>query len=63
MAANGRPGPNVDAGAVALRCALGMPRGCVAGIFAVGRCAGWIAHVIEQAETGQLLRPRARFAP
>lgn len=63
MAANGRPGPNIDTGAVALRCALGMPRGCVAGIFAVGRCAGWIAHVIEQTESGHLLRPRARFAP
>jgi citrate synthase len=63
MAAHGRPGPNVDAGAVSLRCALGMPRGAVTGIFAVGRCAGWIAHVIEQYETGQLLRPRARFAP
>lgn len=58
-----RPGPNSDLGAVALRCALGMPRGAVAGIFAVGRCAGWIAHVIEQYERGQLLRPRARFSP
>ncbi len=63
MAANRRPGPNSDLGAVALRCALGMPRGAVAGIFAVGRCAGWIAHVLEQYETGHLLRPRARFAP
>jgi citrate synthase len=27
----------------------------------VGRCAGWIAHVLEQYETGQLLRPRARY--
>lgn len=63
MAAHRRPGPNVDTGAVALRCALGMPRGAAAGLFAVGRCAGWIAHVIEQYESGQLLRPRARFAP
>ncbi len=63
MAAHARPGPNVDTGAVALRCALGMPRGAVTGLFAVGRCAGWIAHVIEQYESGQLLRPRARFAP
>jgi len=63
MAEHGRPGPNVDTGAVAIRCALGMPRGAAAGLFAVGRCAGWIAHVIEQYESGQLLRPRARFAP
>ena len=61
MGAEGRPGPNVDTGAVALRCALGMPRGVVVGLFAVGRCAGWMAHVIEQYESGVLLRPRARF--
>jgi citrate synthase len=59
----GRPGPNSDAGAVALRAALGLPRGAAAGLFAVGRCAGWIAHALEQYETGQLLRPRARYKP
>jgi citrate synthase len=59
----GRPGPNSDAGAVALRAALGLPRGAAAGLFAVGRCAGWIAHALEQYETGELLRPRARYRP
>jgi len=61
MAEAKRPPPNVDAAAVVLRAALGMPAGAVAGIFAVGRCAGWVAHIVEQAETGQLLRPRARY--
>jgi citrate synthase len=56
-----RPPPNVDVGAVALRAALGMPRGAAAGLFAVGRCAGWVAHILEQYETGHLLRPRARY--
>jgi citrate synthase len=56
-----KPPPNVDAAAVALRAALGMPPGAVAGLFAVGRSAGWVAHALEQYETGHLLRPRARY--
>jgi citrate synthase len=57
----GRPGPNVDYGAVALRAALGMPVGVASGIFACGRAAGWTAHVLEQYASGQLVRPRARY--
>jgi len=56
-----KPPPNVDSAAVALRAALGMPPGAVAGLFAVGRSAGWIAHALEQVATGHLLRPRARY--
>lgn len=61
MRAAGRPAPNVDAALVALRAALGLPRGAAAGLFAVGRAAGWFAHVLEQYATGVLLRPRARY--
>ncbi len=57
----GKPPANVDSAAVALRAALGMPAGAVAGLFAVGRAAGWVAHALEQAATGHLLRPRARY--
>jgi citrate synthase len=57
----GKPPPNVDMALVALRAALGMPRGAAAGLFAVGRAAGWIAHVLEQYRAGVLLRPRARY--
>lgn len=60
---SGKPPPNVDAAVVALRGALGMPRGAAAGLFAVGRCAGWVAHILEQYEAGFLLRPRARYQP
>ena len=56
-----KPPPNVDSGAVVLRAALGMPAGAVAGLFAVGRAAGWVAHALEQVATGHLLRPRARY--
>jgi len=56
-----KPPPNVDSAAVALRAALGMPAGAVAGLFAVGRAAGWVAHALEQYASGHLLRPRARY--
>jgi citrate synthase len=56
-----RPKPNVDFGIVALRAALGLPVGAAAGVFAVGRSAGWSAHVLEQYASEQPLRPRARY--
>jgi citrate synthase len=57
----GRPAPNVD---VALACAcaaLDLPHGYGPAIFAIGRCAGWVAHILEQYEAGFVLRPRARW--
>jgi citrate synthase len=53
--------PTLDVGLVGLRMALGLPSGSGAAIFAVGRTAGWIAHALEQSETNQILRPRARY--
>jgi citrate synthase len=53
--------PTLDVGLVSLRTALGLPVGSAAAIFAAGRTAGWIAHALEQAATGDLLRPRARY--
>jgi citrate synthase len=41
--------------------ALRLPPGSAAGLFAVGRAAGWIAHALEQRAAGFLLRPRARY--
>jgi citrate synthase len=61
MAAVGRPGPSLDFGLVALCSALGLRRGSAGAIFAIGRSAGWVAHVLEQREAAQLLRPTARY--
>jgi citrate synthase len=60
MARQGLPA-TVDFGLVALTRALGMRRGSAALLFALGRCAGWIAHVMEQRSSEAVLRPRARY--
>ncbi|MFN3512366.1 MAG: citrate/2-methylcitrate synthase [Phenylobacterium sp.] len=53
--------PNVDFALVALAENLRLPKEAPFALFAVARCAGWIAHAIEQGQTGQLIRPRARY--
>jgi citrate synthase len=61
MKREGHPPPNFDIGLVALVSALSLPEGAPAALFAVGRCAGYVAHILEQRKQGYLLRPRARF--
>lgn len=53
--------PNVDFALVAMSESLKLPRDAPFALFAVARCAGWIAHAIEQGQTDQLIRPRARY--
>lgn len=57
----GYPEPTVDLGLVAVASALGLPPGAATALFAVGRAAGWVAHVLEQRESPHILRPRARY--
>jgi len=52
---------NVDFALVALSETLGLPPDAPFALFAVARCAGWIAHAMEQGQTDQLIRPRARY--
>lgn len=54
-------GPNLDFALVALRRDLGLPEGSAFLIFALGRSAGWIAHALEQRDSGTLIRPRAVY--
>ena len=53
--------PNIDFALVAVSDALRLPLDAPFAIFAVARCAGWIAHAIEQVQTGAIIRPRARY--
>jgi citrate synthase len=53
--------PNIDFALVTLRRFLKLPEGSAFGLFALGRSVGWIAHAVEQRETGQLIRPRAVY--
>jgi citrate synthase len=53
--------PSLDLGLVAVSAALALPRGSGVALFALGRAAGWIAHILEQREDPNLLRPRARY--
>jgi citrate synthase len=53
--------PSVDVGLAALVAALGLDPSVASGLFAVARCAGWLAHGLEQRDAGYVLRPRARY--
>jgi citrate synthase len=52
---------NVDFALTAMVAGLRLPDGAAFLLFAIGRCAGWLAHALEQLQTGQLIRPRARY--
>jgi len=54
--------PSIECGLVALCRAVGLPRRSAASLYALGRTAGWVAHVLEQRLAGFVIRPRARFA-
>jgi citrate synthase len=53
--------PNVDFALAAAAMGLRLPRNAALGMFIIGRTVGWIAHAIEQYESGVLIRPRARY--
>ncbi|XVH30367.1 citrate synthase [Haloferacaceae archaeon DSL9] len=53
--------PNVDFYSATTYYQMGIPIDLYTPIFAVSRVGGWIAHVLEQWEDNQLIRPRARY--
>ena len=59
-AAGGRK-PNIDFATVTIERALGLPQEAALALFLLGRTVGWIAHALEQAAHGALIRPRARY--
>jgi citrate synthase len=53
--------PNVDFYSASVYANLHIPDDLFINIFAMGRIAGWVAHIIEQYETNRLIRPRAQY--
>jgi len=54
--------PTLDFGLALVEEHLDLPAGSGLGIFALGRMAGWMAHIFEQRKKGKLIRPRALFS-
>ncbi|MFO1087921.1 MAG: citrate synthase family protein [Reyranellaceae bacterium] len=52
---------NVDFATVTVERVLGLPKDAALALFLLGRSVGWIAHALEQAAHGVLIRPRARY--
>ena len=60
-----RPGktlqPNLEIYAAVLLDACGVPRDAFTPAFATARVAGWIAHALEQQQTGRMIRPTSHY--
>jgi citrate synthase len=52
---------NVEIAAALLLDAVGIPRDAFTPVFAVSRCAGWLAHAMEQLSNGRMIRPTSRY--
>lgn len=52
---------NVEFYTALLLDAVGLHRDLFTPVFAMGRVAGWTAHVMEQEASGRLLRPQSRY--
>jgi citrate synthase len=53
--------PNVDYHIGYLYYMMGLPMDVYTPIFAIGRAAGWTAHVVEQLANNRLIRPKALY--
>lgn len=62
MEALGKPAyPNVDFFSGAVYRLLGIPSIFFTPIFAIGRVAGWLAHILEQRSDNRLYRPKSLY--
>jgi citrate synthase len=53
--------PNLDFGLVVACRSARLPDDAPLTLFALGRIAGWVAHIIEQSRSDRLIRPRTRY--
>jgi citrate synthase len=53
--------PNIDYALTLLAAAHRLPDDAPFILFALGRCVGWLAHALEQAQANRPIRPRARY--
>jgi citrate synthase len=53
--------PNVEINAALLLDGVGLPRDAFMPVFAVTRCAGWLAHAMESRRQGRLVRPTSAY--
>ena len=53
--------PNVDFYSASVYTTLRIPRDLFTPIFAISRCSGWAAHILEQYENNRIIRPRAEY--
>lgn len=53
--------PNIDFALLAIARRYALPSRSGFGLFAIARTVGWVAHALEQAATGAIIRPRARY--
>jgi citrate synthase len=52
---------NADFALAALVAAYELPADAPLTLFALARCVGWLAHMLEQIAGGQIIRPRAQY--
>ncbi|MCW5730250.1 MAG: citrate synthase/methylcitrate synthase [Alphaproteobacteria bacterium] len=52
---------NVEFYTALLLEALAIPRAAFTAIFAIGRAAGWCAHILEQERGGRIIRPLSAY--
>ena len=53
--------PNIDFALAAMSAAFDLPAEAPLILFALARSVGWIAHALEQGQTGRIIRPRANY--
>jgi citrate synthase len=52
---------NIEMDAALLLDAIGLPRDAFTPVFAIARCAAWLAHALEQQHTGRMIRPASTY--